>query len=212
MQFAEYEAQAPSFPFNPFNDGVLSHASFGFQDTSFGGTINGAGEVPYNTYSSSNSLNNATSLPGVQRASHHINRFHPYLSTSHRSNYGTAPILAPLFSPPNILAPAASLMAPSAPTTMVLSTPASMVPTAPASMVPTAPASMVPTAPASMVPTAPASMVPTAPTSMVPFIPAPAISLSIASTPEVQNEEPKGPEVITSALDFNQYCEMNGYN
>ncbi|KAJ3911878.1 hypothetical protein F5877DRAFT_85449 [Lentinula edodes] len=181
-------------------------------DAPFIAPSNGAGAGPYGEYPSNSSLNDETSLlaatSGAQCTSRHSGRFHPYLSTSYRSNYGTMPIPILPVSTPCIPAPG---------------TP----PTAPA---PTATA-LVPAAPASTVctPTTPSGFTSTIP--MPPNLSLESLYLSLSGqyivptsfgsdnqfSQEVQTNSPiirpkKGPEVTTKALDFNHYCEMNGYN
>ncbi|KAJ3881369.1 hypothetical protein F5051DRAFT_425888 [Lentinula edodes] len=172
-----HQHEAPFLQLNPFPDAGVSNVLFGPQDTLLNVTNNGTSEVLFVT------------VPGVQRTSHPINRFHPYLSTSRQSNYRTAPASAPFYPLPNALDLA------------------------------TLTALTDPIAPAPISPTAPAVIAPTAPTSISSLLQLSSFAarpthdqLSQAADIVLPLKKAKGPEVITSALNFDHYCEINGYD
>ncbi|GAW02273.1 hypothetical protein LENED_003918 [Lentinula edodes] len=176
--------EAPFLQPNSFPDAGISNVLFGPQDTSFNITDNDTSKVLFDSLT--NGANFYVTAPGVQRTSHPINRFHPYLSTSRQSNYATAPAPATFYPLPNALDPA-TLMAPATLTAL--------------------------TDPVLIAPTAPAPIAPTASTSISSSAALPTRNqLSQEVDAVLPLKKAKGPEVITSALNFDHYCKMNGYD
>ncbi|KAJ3872645.1 hypothetical protein F5051DRAFT_444995 [Lentinula edodes] len=191
-----------SLQINPSLSASIPDVVFHHEDAPFIAPSNGAGAGPNGEYPSNNFLNNETSFlaaaSGAQRTSHHIGRFHPYLSTSYRSNYGTMPIPMPAVSMPSI--PASGT--PPTATALVASAAPAATPSGFTSTIPVPPN---PSPESLYLSLSGQYIVPTSFGSDDPF------------SQEVQSNLPivrlkKGPEVTTKALDFNHYCETNGYN
>ncbi|KAJ4496225.1 hypothetical protein C8J55DRAFT_553952 [Lentinula edodes] len=193
--------EAPFLQPNSFPDAGISNVLFGPQDTLFNITDNDTSKVLFDSLT--NGANFYVTAPGVQRTSHPINRFHPYLSTSRQSNYATAPGASAPFEYLNDLmnalkAPATFYPLPNALDPATLMAPATLTAL---------------TDPVLIAPTAPAPIAPTASTSISSSAALPTCNqLSQEVDAVLPLKKAKGPEVITSALNFDHYCKINGYD